>query len=59
MSETAIKALKEIKALKTEMIGDTGFSVGPLALFQAAQRIAREALKAERKAALLTPDSQP
>lgn len=37
-------ALTEIKALKPQAIGDTGFQTGPLALFQAAQRIARAAL---------------
>lgn len=37
-------ALKEIKALKPAPIGDTGFSVGPQALLNAAQRIARQAI---------------
>lgn len=38
-------ALEQIKRLKAEPIGDSGFSVGPLSLFNAAQRIARAALK--------------
>lgn len=41
-------ALTEIKKLKSEPIGDTGFAVGPLALLNAAQRIAREALKPQQ-----------
>lgn len=39
-----VTALEEIKNLKAVPIGDTGFQVGPLALLQAAQRIARTAL---------------
>jgi hypothetical protein len=38
-------ALDEIKRLKPEPIGDTGFVVGPLSLLNAAQRIARDVLK--------------
>lgn len=41
-------ALDQIKKLKSEPIGDTGFAVGPLSLFNAAQRIAREALKVNK-----------
>jgi hypothetical protein len=40
----ALEALKTIKKLKSEPIGETGFSVGPLALLQQAQRIAAQAL---------------
>lgn len=38
-------ALRQIAKMKSEPIGDTGFATGPLALFQACQRIAREALR--------------
>ena len=38
-------ALIKIKRMKSEPIGDTGFSVGPASLFAICQRIAREALK--------------
>lgn len=38
-------ALKKIVAVKTEAIGDTGFTTGPAALFAAVQRIARAALE--------------
>lgn len=37
-------ALIAIKTMKSEPIGDTGFATGPLALFQACQRIAGAAL---------------
>jgi hypothetical protein len=40
-------ALVAIKKLKSEPIGNTGFSVGPLALLLQAQRLARQALKAQ------------
>lgn len=39
------EALKEISDIKPERIADTEFTTGPLAHFQAAQRIARAALK--------------
>lgn len=40
----AVGALERIKSIKPEAIGDTGFQTGPLAHFQAAKRIAAEAL---------------
>lgn len=43
------KALEQIKAIKPENIGDSGFITGPLAHFQAAQRIARTALKGAQR----------
>jgi len=42
-------ALRRIAKMKSEPIGDTGFAVGPLALFQASQRIAREALRKQKQ----------
>lgn len=44
--EKARQALTKIKKLRSEPIGNTGFAVGPKALLDQAQRIAREALKA-------------
>lgn len=41
-------ALTKIKGMKSEPIGDTGFSTGPLALFHAVQRTAEAALKEGR-----------
>lgn len=43
------EALTRIKNLKPSPIGDTGFQVGPRPLLDAAQRIAREALRAPRQ----------
>lgn len=40
-------ALEKIKHIKSEPIGDTGFSVGPLALLDACQQVARAALSEE------------
>lgn len=39
------EGLRAIKKLKAEPIGETGFQTGPRALFDAAQRIARDTLK--------------
>lgn len=41
--------LREIATMKGSPIGDTGFAVGPLSLFQACQRRARKALKTSKK----------
>ena len=41
------EALSEIVAIKPETIGDTGFSTGPKAHIDAAQRIARAALESK------------
>lgn len=53
-SEEEVKRLREavekIAKLEASLIGDTGFAVGPLALFNAAQRIALDALKDHRRA---------
>ena len=41
-------ALREIKKLKSEPIGDTGFAVGACALLESAKRIAARALNQEK-----------
>lgn len=40
------RALEEIKGLKSEPIGDSGFATGPAVIARRAQEIARNALKA-------------
>lgn len=42
---SARKALEDIKNLKSKPLGVTGFAIGPQALFDQAQRIARATLK--------------
>lgn len=44
-----VEALTAIRSLKPEKIGDTGFETGPLALLNAAQRIAKDALKSAKE----------
>lgn len=45
-----LEALKEIKNLKSEPIGDSGFATGPASLLRSAQEIAREQLTKDRRA---------
>lgn len=46
-SDRLEKALREIKKLKPEPIGDSGFQTGPAALLDQAKRLARTALGKE------------